>query len=121
MGARPDYSSRRPGPEGVPIALAGGGPFASSLLLGRALALASSSFLATGPPAPPGTTRSVVQSRGILKRSLASPRSMHLDSLVLAALVALGAGRAAISPAPAGAESLRITVLHTTDLHGALT
>src|SRR5207249_2103506 len=52
---------------------------------------------------------------------LASPRSMRLHSLVLAALVALGAGRAAISPAPAGAESLRITVLHPTDLHGALT
>src|SRR5439155_12860372 len=46
----------------------GGGPFATSLLLGRALALASSSFLATGPPAPP--TRSC----GILKRSLARPR-----------------------------------------------
>src|SRR5947199_9359540 len=40
----------------------GGGPFAASLLLGRAPALASSSFLATGPPAPPGTTRSGVRS-----------------------------------------------------------
>src|SRR5439155_22360208 len=48
----------------------GGGPFATSLLLGRAPALASSSFLATGPPAPPGTTRSVVWPCGILKRSL---------------------------------------------------
>src|SRR5439155_11410016 len=47
----------------------GGGPFATSLLLGRALALASSSFLATGPPAPP--TRSC----GILKRSLGGARS----------------------------------------------